>query len=169
MNQFKEWAIIVAIGNQNEIGKDNQLLWHISDDLRRFKRLTTGHTIVMGRKTFDSLPKGALPNRRNIVITRQTDLEIPNAEVYHSYSELYKNIKEDEKVFVIGGASLYKDFADKVNYFFLTQVDASLDADVYYPEINWEEWEEIEKESVPKNEKNEFDHQFFALKRKNRD
>lgn len=166
MDKFKEWAIIVAVGMRNEIGKDNQLLWHISDDLKRFKKLTTGNTIVMGRKTFESLPKGALPNRRNVVISRQTNLKIDKAEVFNSYEELYEHIGADEKVFIIGGASLYHYFSDKVAKVFLTEVEAELEADVYFPKMNWEQWTRLEEENVPANEKNEYSHRFLVLERK---
>jgi len=158
-------SIIVAIGQNNEIGKDNDLLWYISDDLKRFKKITTGNTIVMGRKTFDSLPKGALPNRRNIVLSKQ-NLKIENAEVFHNIEEIIDATKNEEQVFIIGGASLYTTFIDKVDTLYLTKVDASLDADVFFPKFDWNDWNIEEELTVPKGEKNEYDHSFFKLKRK---
>ncbi len=162
---MKNWSIIVAKGKNNEIGKDNDLLWRISDDLKRFKKITTGHTIVMGRKTFDSLPKGALPNRRNIVLSGQNK-SIENVEVFSSVSELIAACQSDEKVFVIGGASLYNLFIDKVERLYLTQVDESFEADVFFPEFDMNDWEVISKEEVASGEKNEFAHVFYELRKK---
>lgn len=162
---MKNWSIIVAIGKHNEIGKDNDLLWHLSDDLKRFKALTTGHTIIMGRKTFDSLPKGALPNRRNIVLSSQ-NLKLERTEVYSSLDEIKKNIKSDEQVFIIGGASLYNMLIDKVEKIYLTQVHESFKADVFFPEINWSDWEVSRSIEVPKGEKNEYAHTYSELIRK---
>ena len=98
-------SIIVAIAQNNAIGLENKLLYWLPNDLKRFKSLTTGHTIIMGRKTFESLPKGALPNRRNIVLTRQ-EITFPGAERYASLEEALKQCKEEEEVFIIGGASV---------------------------------------------------------------
>lgn len=162
---MKNWSLIVAIGKHNEIGKDNDLLWHLSDDLKRFKALTTGHTIIMGRKTFDSLPKGALPNRRNIVLSSQ-NLKLEHTEVYSSLDEIKKNIKSDEQVFIIGGASIYKMLIDKVEKIYLTQVHESFKADVFFPEINWSDWEVSRSIEVPKGEKNEYTHTYSELIRK---
>ena len=101
-------AIIAAIDKNNALGFKNKLLFYLPNDLKRFKALTTGHTVVMGRKTFDSLPKGALPNRRNIVLSRNTQQTFPGAEVYASLEEALKHCSDDEKVFIMGGASVYK-------------------------------------------------------------
>ena len=138
------WSIIVAIGENNEIGKDNDLLWRISADLKRFKAITTSNTIVMGRKTFDSLPKGALPNRRNIVLSHQ-NLNIENAEFYQTLEELKQNTADDKQVFVIGGASLYQMFIDKVDTMYLTKVHSTFDADVFFPAFDWADWDILEK------------------------
>lgn len=159
---MKNWSIIVAIGENNEIGKDNDLLWRISADMKRFKAITTGNTIVMGRKTFDSLPKGALPNRRNIVLSHQ-NLEFDNTEVYKTIEGITEATKNDEQVFVIGGASLYTSFIDKVDKIYLTKVHASFKADVFFPRFDMDHWETLEEENVPKGEKNEFAHTFYVL------
>ena len=158
-------SIIVAIGQNNEIGKDNDLLWHISDDLKRFKKITTGNTIVMGLNTFNSLPKGALPNRRNIVLSFDK-VEIENADLYQNIDSALESINKKEKAFIIGGGSLYNQFIDKVDKMYLTKVDAAFDADVFFPKFDWNDWEIIEEESVPKGEKNEYAHTFYVLKRK---
>jgi len=162
---MKNWAIIVAIGENNEIGKDNDLLWRISADMKRFKSITTGHTLVMGRKTFDSLPKGALPNRRNVVLSHQNK-ELENVEFYPSVPSLIENIDQKEQVFVIGGASLYQAFIDKVDVMYITKVHASFSADVFFPDFDWEDWEVFYEEFLPKGDRDEFPHTFYQLKRK---
>lgn len=159
---MKNWSIIVAIGERNEIGKDNDLLWRISADLKRFKAITTGNTIVMGRKTFDSLPKGALPNRRNIVLSHQ-DLKIDNVEVFQDVESIAKATENDEQVFIIGGASLYNSFIDKVKRVFLTKVHSTFEADVFFPEVNWDDWKTVQEENVGIDEKNEYAHTFLEL------
>ncbi len=163
---MSNWSIIVAIGENNEIGKDNDLLWRISADMKRFKAITTGNTIVMGRKTFDSLPKGALPNRRNIILSHQK-LEFENTEIYNSIDKITEVTKNDENIFVIGGASLYEEFINTVDKIYLTKVHSSFNADVFFPKFNMTDWNIIEEENIPKGEKNEFSHTFYILKRKN--
>jgi len=162
---MKNWSIIVAIGKNNEIGKDNDLLWRISADMKRFKAITTGNTIVMGRKTFESLPKGALPNRRNIVLSSQK-LEFENAEVYQNMEQVIDATKNDEKVFIIGGASLYQTFIDKVDSMFLTKINEAFEADVFFPQFEWNDWTVVEEEFIDKGEKNQYAHTFFVMKRK---
>jgi len=161
---MQELSIIVAIGKNNEIGKDNNLLWRLSDDLKRFKQITTGHTIVMGRKTFESLPKGALPNRRNIVLTKQ-DINIEGVEIVHSKEALFSIIASDEKVFIIGGASIYESFINEADTMHLTKVNASFDADVYFPNFDETQWQLITKEEFSANEKNEYAYTYQYLKR----
>ena len=162
---MQEISIIVAVGKNREIGKENNLLWHLSDDLKRFKKITTGHTIVMGRKTFESLPKGALPNRRNIVLTNQ-NLKIDNVEIIHTKESLWSIITPNEKIFIIGGASIYKAFFNDADTIHLTKVNASFDADVYFPDFDETQWEKIAEEHFSANEKNEFDYSYLQLKRK---
>ena len=162
---MNNWSIIVAIGENNEIGKDNDLLWRISADMKRFKAITTGNTIVMGRKTFDSLPKGALPNRRNIVLSHQ-ELEFENTEVFQSIDQIVEATKNDKNIFVIGGASLYQAFIGKVEKIYLTKVHSSFDADVFFPKFDMNNWDILEEENVPEGEKNEFSHTFYILKKK---
>ena len=162
---MKNWSIIVAVGERNEIGKNNDLLWHISADLKRFKSITTGHTIVMGRKTFESLPKGALPKRRNIILSHQ-NLKFENAEVFSNLEELISATKDDKQVFVIGGASLYQFFINKVDQMYLTQVHATFDADVFFPNFDKNNWTILEEESFQKDDKTPFAYTFLKLKRK---
>jgi len=161
----REISIIVAIGNNNEIGYKNNLLWRISDDLKRFKSLTTGNNIVMGRKTFESLPKGALPNRKNIVVTRNTELKYDNCEMANSLEQAIEYSDLDKDIFIIGGEQIYKDAFKQCDYLYLTKVYENFEADAFFPIVDFSEWDIIETEKVKKSEKNEFAHEFFKLKR----
>ena len=147
--------IIVAASLNNVIGKDNKLLWRQSADLKRFKELTTGKTVVMGRKTYDSIGK-PLPNRRNIVITRQS-IEIPGCEVVNSLEEA---LKLDNEIFIIGGGEIYQKsiiLADKI---FFTLIQTEVEGDTYFPVLG-DEWKIESKEVFLKDEKNQFDYQFI--------
>lgn len=140
-------AIIAAIDKNNALGFKNRLLFYLPDDLKRFKALTTGHTVVMGRKTFDSLPKGALPNRRNIVLSRSTRLELPGAEVYASLEEALQHCADDEQVFIMGGASVYKQAMHLADRLYMTEIDAeAAEADVYFPAIDHQVWHETKRD-----------------------
>lgn len=140
-------AIIAAIDKNNALGFKNRLLFYLPDDLKRFKALTTGHTVVMGRKTFDSLPKGALPNRRNIVLSRSTRLELPGAEVYASLEEALQHCADDEQVFIMGGASVYKQAMPLADRLYMTEIDAeAAEADVYFPAIDHQVWHETKRD-----------------------
>ena len=140
-------AIIAAIDKNNALGFKNRLLFYLPDDLKRFKTQTTGHTVVMGRKTFDSLPKGALPNRRNIVLSRSTRLELPGAEVYASLEEALQHCADDEQVFIMGGASVYKQAMPLADRLYMTEIDAeAAEADVYFPAIDHELWHETKRD-----------------------
>ncbi|NPD43948.1 MULTISPECIES: dihydrofolate reductase [unclassified Lentimicrobium] len=157
-------SIIVAVAENNAIGKDNDLIWYISDDLKRFKRLTTGHTILMGRKTYESLPNGALPKRENVVITRDKDLKLDKCTMLHSVDEaIEKYAKSEEEVFVIGGGSIYEKLLPYAHKIFLTKVHSSFEADVFFPEIDIQNWKVIAEEHHEKGEKNEFNFSFIDL------
>jgi dihydrofolate reductase len=142
----KKLTVIVAIAENNAIGKDNDLLWHISGDLKRFKEITTNHTIIMGRKTFFSLPKGALPNRRNVVITDCSEDCCPNAIKVSSIEEAINIADNDKENFIIGGGMVYKQFLPIADKMYLTIVHKDYDADVFFPEINYSEWDIIDEE-----------------------
>jgi dihydrofolate reductase len=133
-------TIIVAIAKNNAIGKNNDLLWHISGDLKRFKQITTGHAVIMGRRTFFSLPNGALPNRRNIVITDCPEDCCPGAEKVASIEEAISICNPNEENFIIGGGMIYAQFLPIADKIYLTVVDRDYDADVFFPEINYDEW-----------------------------
>ena len=135
-------SIIVAIARNHAIGYKNKLIYWLPDDLKRFKALTTGHTIIMGRRTFESLPKGALPNRRNIVLSRTAGFEAPGAEVYGTLQAALEHCTPAEEVFVIGGESIYRQALPLAHRLYVTAVeDTPQDADAFFPPIAAEEWE----------------------------
>jgi len=149
-------TIIAAAGSNNELGKDNDLVWHLPKDFKRFKKLTTGHHIIMGRKTFQSFPK-PLPNRVHIVITRNTDYRPEGAIIVHSMTEALELSKNDSQIFIIGGGEIYQlgmKIADKIE---LTRVNSSFEADTFFPEIPSEDWKLISEEFHLKDEKHKFD------------
>ncbi len=134
-------SIIVAIGSDNSIGRNGNLAFHISADLKRFKALTMGWPIIMGRKTFESLPKGALPGRRNIVITRNAQFQAAGAEVAGSLSEALDMVRDSEKAFIIGGGSIYREAMPLAHTLELTCIYATAsDADTFFPEIDINDW-----------------------------
>ena len=139
-------SIIVAISDDYGIGKDNDLLWHIPEDLKRFKRITTGKTIIMGKKTWESLPKRPLPNRRNIVITDLAGETFPGAESAYSIEDAASKCGKDEEVFIIGGGSIYRQFMPLCDRLYITHVHKSTPADIYFPIIEPDKWKISEKE-----------------------
>ena len=160
-------SIIVAIANNNVIGKDNKLIWHLPEDLKRFKNLTTNHTIIMGRKTFESLGR-VLPNRKHIVLCNDAELSIEdeNVEVLGDISLLDKYIKSEEENFVIGGATIYKLLMPYAEKMYITKVNQDFEGDVYFPEIKKEEWKIISSEQGLKNEANPYDYEYINYVRK---
>lgn len=157
-------TIIAAAGSNNELGKDNDLVWHLPKDFKRFKKLTTGHHIIMGRKTFQSFPK-PLPNRVHIVITRNTDYHPEGAIIVHSMTEALELAKDDDQAFIIGGGEIYKlgmKIADKIE---LTRVNSSFEADTFFPEISSENWKLISEEFHLKDEKHKFNFSYQTFVR----
>lgn len=158
--------IIAAIAENNAIGLKGKLLYWLPADLKRFKTLTTGHTIIMGRKTFDSLPKGALPNRRNVVLTRSKK-EFPGAESFSSLQEALACCGAEEEVFIIGGASVYAEALPLANRLYLTEVhDTPQEADAFFPAFNRDEWEVAFLEKHEKDEKHAQDFDFIDYVKK---
>ena len=150
---MKNISIIVVVAENLAIGKNNQLLFSLSDDLKRFKKITTGHMVIMGKKTFFSLPKGPLPNRINLVISDDRNDQFTGCEMAYSIEEAIEKCSPDDESFVIGGGMIYKQFFPIANKLFLTKVHQSVpDADTFFPEINFDEWELIDKEEVAANE-----------------
>lgn len=159
--------IIVATDKNMAIGYQNKLLFWLPNDLKRFKELTTGNTIIMGRNTFLSLPKGALPNRRNIVLSTRKDASFPGAETYASLEEAIKACKEDEKIYIIGGASVYKQALPLADVLCITEIDAEApEADTYFPTIDPTIWKENSRESHPTDEKHEYPYAFVEYIRR---
>lgn len=158
-------SIIVAIAENRAIGKDNKLLWHISEDLKRFKKLTTGHTLIMGRNTFLSLPNGALPNRRHIVITDKADDQFDGCEMAGSIEEAISMAGSTEECFVIGGGMVYAQFLPMVGKLYLTQVHHSFEADTFFPEIEFSQWESLSEETVEAGGKNQYAHNYTEFRR----
>ena len=158
--------MIAAVNRNHGLGKGNQLLYWLPNDLKRFKALTTGHTILMGRKTFESLPKGALPNRRNIVLSRQA-LQLPGAECFPSLEAALQACTDEEEVFIIGGASLYAAALPLADRLYLTEVDDSeREADVFFPALDPQVWHEKSKECHPTDEKHLYSYSFVNYERR---
>lgn len=149
-------TIICALAENGAIGLHNDLLYHLRADLQRFKQLTTGHTIIMGRRTYESLPKGALPNRRNIVVSRTTAQAWPGTEVFPTLEGALQACAADEQVFVIGGAQLYAAALPLASRLCLTHVhDTPSEADVFFPEINFQQWKLVHQEYHDADAQNE--------------
>lgn len=159
-------TIVVAMGLNNEIGNDNQLLWHLPKDLKHFKETTSGHPIIMGRKTFESIGK-PLPNRTNIVVSRKTNWFQEGILIVGSLKEAIKFAKKiDENIFVIGGGNIYEqtlDIADKIE---VTRVKANLEADTFFPKIDEKIWQKTQETCQERDEKNEYDMCFQTFERK---
>ena len=162
-----ELTLIVAAGENNAIGKDNDLIWHLSDDLKRFKSLTNGHHIIMGRKTFESFPK-PLPNRTHIVITRQTDYKAPSGViVVNNLEDAIDAAKNDKQAFVIGGGEIYKQAMPLVDTLEITRVHSTFDnADTFFPEIDETKWQEVKRTTHDADEKHAHAFSFLTYTRK---
>ena len=159
-------ALIAAIANNNAIGFENKLLYWLPNDLKRFKELTTGHTIIMGSNTFRSLPKGALPNRRNIVLSRK-EKEFPGCETFSSLEEALANCNGTELVYVIGGEMLYRAALPLADILCLTEIDDTPEkADAFFPEFTRSDWEIIEQEEHTPDEKHAFNYRFVTYLRR---
>ena len=142
-------SIIVAIAENHGIGKDNRLLWHIPDDLKRFKKLTTGHAVVMGKKTFESLPLRPLPNRTNIVLTDDPSEQIEGCVMAYSIEDAVSKCPENKESFIIGGGTVYRQFLPLADRLYITLVHKPYDADTFFPLIPEDEWELVEQERHP--------------------
>jgi len=153
--------IIAAISKNRVLGKDNKLLWRLSNDLKRFKEITTGHTVVMGRKTFESIGR-PLPQRRNIIVSRNEDLVIEGVEVVSSLEEAFLLTGED--CFVIGGGEIYKQALEFTDKLYLTIVDCEIEGDTFFPEID-SSWVKITEESFDSDEKNEWNYTFVEYEK----
>ncbi|GGF37707.1 dihydrofolate reductase [Echinicola rosea] len=162
-------SIIVAKANNNVIGKDNQLIWRLSADLRHFKQQTTGHYIIMGRKTYESMGK-PLPNRTSVVITRNRNYQVPEGHyVVHGLGEAIDLAKSKglEKAFVIGGAEIYKQALPCVDEMVITEVNCAPEGDAFFPEFPSENWKKTSEEFHEKDDKNQFDYTFVTYQKVN--
>lgn len=160
-------TMIAAIGANGELGKDNDLVWHLPDDFKRFKSLTTGHHIIMGRKTFESFPK-LLPNRKHIVITRNLDYQAPeDVVVVQGMAQALAQVKNDPQPFIIGGGEIYKLGMDYADCLEITHVDGSFDCDTFFPEIDQTIWERQSRIAHPKDERHKYPFTFDTYYRKN--
>jgi dihydrofolate reductase len=162
----KNISIIVAIDENNAIGKDNKLLGRLPDDLKRFKKLTTGHTVIMGRRTFFSLPGGALSDRRNIVISDIADEKFDNCITVSSIEEALMLCDEESESFIIGGGMIYKQFLPHSRKLYITRIHHEFDADTFFPEINFDEWNEVSRQSFTASGKNQFPYSYIIYERK---
>jgi dihydrofolate reductase len=161
-------SIIVARAKNNVIGKDNQLVWHLPGDLKHFKKTTTGHHIILGRKTFESMGK-PLPNRTSIVITRNKAYSVPEGHyVVHNFTDALDLARSKglEQVFVLGGAEIFKISLPWVDEMIVTEVDASPDGDTFFPFLDYSQWEKSSEERFPQNEKNEYSYSIVTYQRK---
>lgn len=156
-------SLIVAIGKNNEIGKGNMLLWDLPRDMKYFRETTSGHPVIMGRKTFESIGR-ALPKRRNIVITRDTSYSQDSIEVVHSLDEAI-NLFANEEVFIIGGAEIYRQAIEKADRLYITEVDGNFEADAFFPEIDKNIWQEKNREHYDRDDENKFDMDFVIYER----
>ena len=158
-------TVIAAVAENNALGKENQLLWHLPDDFKRFKTLTSGHYIIMGRKTFESFPK-PLPNRTHVIISRQANYQPEGCIVVNSLEQAIEACPKTEEVFIIGGGEIYRQsiaVADKLD---LTKVHATFEADTHFPEIDLSQWQLVFEEYHPKDERHDFDFTFQTYSRK---
>jgi dihydrofolate reductase len=161
-------SIIVAIAENYAIGKNNQLLWHISDDLKRFKALTTGHSVVMGKKTYESLPKRPLPNRTNIILTDIPGEKMDGCVMAYSIEDAVSKCSPGSECFVIGGGSVYKQFLAIANKLYITWVHKNFAADVFFPKFDLSLWHEIERHDISASPGSDFSYSYVIYERKHK-
>ncbi len=160
-------SIIVAVAKNNAIGKDNKLLWHLSEDLKRFKRLTSGNPVIMGKNTYFSLPVRPLPKRKNIIITDIAGEQIDNCTMAYSIEDAINKMDEDKENFIIGGASIYNQFMPFADKLYITWVQEEFDADTFFPEVMNDEWVEVSREDITEtDEKNPYQHSFVVYEKR---
>lgn len=158
-------TMIAAAAENNALGKNNELVWHLPDDFKRFKTITSHHHIIMGRKTFETFPK-LLPNRKHIVITRQKDYKSDGVEVFHSLEDALKFCSGENEVFIIGGGEIYKQALPHAHKIELTRVHDTFDADAFFPEINESNWNLINSEYHGKDDSHDYDFTYLTYKKR---
>ena len=159
-------TIIAAISENNALGKDNKLLWHLPDDFKRFKKVTTGHNVIMGRKTFESIGKKALPNRTNIIITHQRSYDASCIILADSLRKAIRIAENDKNPYILGGGTIYKEAIKIADRLDLTIVHHEFEADTFFPEIDPEIWKEVSREFHPKDDKHKYDFSFVMYERR---
>ena len=167
---MKNISLIVAVSENMVIGKDNKLAWHLPDDINYFSNMTKGHSIIMGRKNWESIPKKyrPLPERKNIVVTRNNKFEDKGAIIVNSIEKAVEKARrfDEEEIFIIGGGEIYKLGFAYVDKLYITEIYANIDGNTYFPKWNKENWKEISRISHPKDEKHEFDFDYVIYKKK---
>jgi dihydrofolate reductase len=161
-------SIIVAVSEDLGIGKDNELLWHISEDLKRFKKLTFGNTVIMGKKTWESLPRRPLTGRKNIVLTDDPQESIEFCVTAYSIEDALSKCTKEEEIFIIGGGSIYRQFMPLADKLFITHVHKRAPADIFFPAIDLSIWEVVEKEEFRVSENNSMPYTYTVYERKNK-
>src|SRR3989344_1232938 len=158
---MRKISIIVAIDENGLIGRRNGLPWKLPADLKHFKTLTSGHTVIMGRKTYDSIGK-PLPNRTNIVVSKSDDLQIDGCITVKSPEEALKASLENQEIFVIGGAEIYRQFLPLAQTIYMTEIHNKFDGDIFFPTIDYDEWKEKERQDFEADDKNPYKYSFIA-------
>lgn len=157
-------SIIVAAACNYVIGKDNKMLWHLPEDLQRFKKITTGHHIIMGRKTFESIGK-PLPNRTSIIVTRQEDYKAEGCIVVHSLKDAIKAVKNDDECFIIGGGEIFEQAIPLANKLYYSQINKFFDGDAFFPDHKFVGWTVLEREWVPRHDDNIHDVTYYTIEK----
>ncbi len=164
---MSEISIVAAVADNYAIGKGNKLPWHLPADLKHFRELTTGHAVVMGKRTFESLPNGPLPNRRNVVLTSVMS-EGVNEGYFEadSLEDAFYLCEKEEKVFIVGGAAVYRQSLEIAESLYITWVHHEFSADIYFPEVDFSKWDEVSRQDMTADEKNPYPYSFVHYKRK---
>ncbi|MED4038593.1 dihydrofolate reductase [Niallia taxi] len=158
-------SLIVAMDDKQAIGVNNQLPWHLPEDLKYFKKVTTGHPIVMGRKTRDSIGRN-LPNRENVILTRDKNYTCEGCTVLYSIDDFKKwQAEKDEEIFIIGGSEIFKETIEITDRLYITEISGEFEADTYFPEIDWNEWHVISENKGIRDEKNDYDYRFLVYEK----
>jgi len=165
MKRKTKISLIVAVDQKGVIGRDDELPWHLSTDLKNFKKVTMGKPIIMGRKTHESIGK-PLPGRQNIIITRNKDFQADGCKVCHHFDDAIEMCENEEEVVVIGGSEIYRIALDFVNRIYLTEVHADVDGNIFLPVIDRVEWDEIIREDIPADDKNEYPFSMLILEKR---
>lgn len=160
-------SMIVAVAENGVIGADNQLIWHLSDDLKNFKKITSGHFIIMGRKTYESIGK-PLPNRTNIILSRNASFGPEDCLVFATVEQALEFAKSQaqEEIFIIGGEQVYRSLFDRADKLYLTRVFANPEGDAFFPTLHYDKWKIVSKTNYKKGDRNDFDFEILELERK---